>query len=158
MIAWVALHALPVDELAQSDAPFAAMLAHTPWLTKTISVIGLIAIINGALVQILMGSRMLFGLSRDHRLPSFLSTLNARQIPIKATYCVVALVWLFALALPLLTLAKLTSGIILVVFTLVNASAFTIALQKRQHMTATIAVVGTLLSLLFVVSGVGGSH
>ena len=158
LVAWVALHALPIQQLAESDAPFAAMLAHTPWLAKTISLIGLIAIINGALVQILMGSRMLFGLSRDRHLPAFLTVLNSKHIPINATYCVVALVLLFALTLPLLTLAKLTSGIILIVFTLVNAAAFVIALQKQKYASASVAVIGTVLSLLFVISGVSGSH
>ena len=158
LVAWTALQSLPIEQLAESDAPFAAMLSHTPLLAKAISVIGLVAILNGALVQVLMGSRILFGLSRDRRLPSFLNTLNRKQIPINATYCVVALVWIFALALPLLTLAKLTSGIILVVFTLVNASALVIALRMRLYGAAAIATIGAVLSLLFVLSGVSGSH
>jgi len=157
-VAWVALHSLPIKQLAQSDAPFAVMLAHTPWMAKAISVIGLVAIINGALVQILMGSRMLFGLSRDGRLPGFLNKLSHKQIPINATIFVAALVWIFAIALPLITLAKLTSGIILVVFTLVNVSAVVIAVRNKQHVAATIALIGALLSMLFVVAGVGGSH
>ncbi len=158
LVAWVSLHSLPINQLAQSDAPFAAMLAHTPWLAKSISLIGLIAIINGALVQMLMGSRMLFGLSRDGRLPTFLNKLNKKQIPINATLLVAILVWIFALALPLITLAKLTSGIILVVFTLVNFSAVVIASQKRQYAAAAIAVTGAILSILFIGSGVSGSH
>jgi APA family basic amino acid/polyamine antiporter len=157
-VAWVALHSLPIKELVQSDAPFAVMLAHTPWMAKAISIIGLVAIINGALVQILMGSRMLFGLSRDGRLPSFLNKLNRKHIPINATIFVAALVWIFALALPLITLAKLTSGIILVVFTLVNVSAVVIALQKKQYAAAAIAVTGAVLSILFVGISVSGSH
>ena len=158
LVAWVALHALPINQLAQSDAPFAAMLAHTPWMAKAISLIGLFAIINGALVQILMGSRMLFGLSRDGYLPAFLNNLNSKHIPINATFLVTALVWVFALTLPLITLAKLTSGIILVIFTLVNVSAVVIALQKRLYAAAAIAMVGAVLSILFVSSGVSGSH
>jgi len=157
-VAWVALHSLPLKQLAQSDAPFAVMLAHTPWMAKAISIIGLVAIMNGALVQILMGSRMLFGLSRDGRLPSFLNKLSRKHIPINATIFVAALVWIFALALPLITLAKLTSGIILVVFTLVNVSAVVIALQKKQYTAAAIAVTGAVLSILFVGAGVSGSH
>jgi APA family basic amino acid/polyamine antiporter len=158
LVAWVALHALPISQLAQSEAPFAAMLAHTPWLSKAISLIGLIAIINGALVQILMGSRMLFGLSRDGHLPAFLNKLNDKHIPINATFFVAALVWIFALTLPLITLAKLTSGIILIVFTLVNAAAVVIALQKKQYVAAAIAVTGAVLSVLFVSAGISGGH
>lgn len=157
-VAWVALHALPISQLAQSDAPFAVMLAHTPWMSKAISIIGLIAIMNGALVQILMGSRMLFGLSRDGHLPSVLNKLSPQHTPINATIFVTALVWIFALALPLITLAKLTSAIILIVFTLVNVSAFVIALQKKHYTAAVIAVFGAVLSILFVAGGVSARH
>lgn len=158
LVAWVALHALPINQLAESDAPFVAMLAHTPWLAKVIGLIGLIAIINGALVQMLMGSRMLFGLSRDGRLPTLLNKLSSQQIPINATIVVAVLVWMFALLLPLITLAKLTSGIILVVFTLVNVSAVVIASQKRQYTAAAIALIGAVLCVFFVGNGISGSH
>lgn len=158
LVAWVALNALPIDQLANSEAPFADMLSHIPWLAKAISLIGLIAIINGALVQVLMGSRMLFGLSRDGRLPSFFSALSAKNVPINATLFVVGLVLLFALLLPLLTLAKLTSGIILIVFTLVNAAAFVIAFQKKQYSVVCIGVAGTVLCVFFIFSGVSVSH
>ena len=158
LVAWVALHALPIDELARSDAPFADMLSHTPWLAKSISLIGLIAIINGALIQVLMGSRMLFGLSRNKQLPDFLNRLNSKQIPINATLVVIVMVWVFALALPLLTLAKLTSGIILVVFTLVNAAAVVIAMRKAQYGAATIATIGAVLCVVFVASALVGGQ
>ena len=158
LVAWVALHALPIQALAESDAPFADMLAHIPWLAKCISLIGLIAIINGALVQILMGSRMLFGLSRQGYLPAFLTQLSDKHIPINATLLVVSLVWVFAIALPLLTLAKLTSGIILVVFTLVNAAAVVLAWRKKQYTVVAIGVIGTGLCILFASSGLAGSH
>lgn len=149
---WVALQSLAIEALASSDAPFAEMLGHTPWLAKMVSLIGLVAIINGALVQILMGSRILFGLSRRDQMPRLFSTLNASDIPITATLFVSALVWLFALALPLLTLAKLTSGIVLIVFTLVNASAFVIARRNKHHLAAVIALMGVVISLAFVVA------
>lgn len=158
LVAWVALHALPIEELSKSDAPFAAMLAHVPLIAKGVSVIGLLAIINGALVQILMGSRMLFGLSREGHLPRFLTKLNDKSIPIVATLITAAMVWIFALALPLLTLAKLTSGIILLVFILVNASAAVIALKDKRYKTTVVAAIGVLLCLLFLTSGVVGSH
>ena len=158
LVAWVALNALPISALAQSDAPFADMLSHTPWLAKSISFIGLIAIINGALVQVLMGSRMLFGLSRDGHLPKVLNQLNRQHIPVNATLVITVLVWIFALVLPLLTLAKLTSGIILIIFTLVNASATAIALKKKQYFVAAIGIIGVVLCILFVGSSFSRTH
>ena len=153
LVAWVALNALPISDLAESDAPFATMLAHRPWLAKSISLIGLIAIINGALVQVLMGSRMVFGLSRGGQLPAFFNKLNRKSVPINATIFVAILIWLFALALPLLTLAKLTSGIILLVFTLVNAAAVVVALRNSRYFVAALAATGVALCVLFVGSG-----
>ena len=158
LVAWVALNSLPLDQLVASEAPFATMLADTPWLAKGISLIGLIAIINGALVQILMGSRILFGLSRDQLLPRCFHQVNAKKIPINATLFVAALVWVFALTLPLLTLAKLTSGIILIVFTMVNVAAVVIAIKQKNLRAEVIAILGAILCLLFAFSGLSGSH
>jgi amino acid transporter len=89
--------------------------------------------------------------------PAYFNKINRKHIPINATIFVTVLVWIFALALPLITLAKLTSGIILVVFTLVNVSAVVIALQKKQY-AAAIAVTGAVLSILFVGVSIIGSN
>jgi len=60
----VAVFALPPAELAASEAPLAYLYQrYTGGNATTISLIGLFAIINGALIQVIMAARVLYGLS-----------------------------------------------------------------------------------------------
>jgi APA family basic amino acid/polyamine antiporter len=86
-----------------------------------ISLIGLVAVINGALIQIIKAARVFYGMSRNGWLPAFFGTVNPRtRTPIRATLVAGSLVLVLTLLLPLLSLAKLTSAMVLIVFTLVN--------------------------------------
>ena len=79
--------------------------------------------INGTLIQILMASRILFGLARDGELPRPLAQVNDRtRTPVRATLLIAALVAVLALFFPITQLAESTSLFTLVVFAFVNAS------------------------------------
>lgn len=122
LIALVAVLSVAPAELAQSEAPLAVIYARatgaSPWF---IGLIGLIAAINGALIQIIMGSRILYGMAREGWLPRGLDYVYPRtQTPVATTGIMTLGVLLLALWLPLVTLAKATSFILLAVFTLVN--------------------------------------
>jgi len=131
LIALVAVLSVAPAELAQSEAPLAVIYARatgaSPWF---IGLIGLIAAINGALIQIIMGSRILYGMAREGWLPRRLDYVHPRtQTPIATTALMTVGVLLLALWLPLVTLAKATSFILLAVFTLVNLAL--IRIQRR---------------------------
>ena len=131
LIALVAVLSVAPAELAQSEAPLAVIYARatgaSPWF---IGLIGLIAAINGALIQIIMGSRILYGMAREGWLPRRLDYVHPRtQTPIATTALMTLGVLLLALWLPLVTLAKATSFILLAVFTLVNLAL--IRIQRR---------------------------
>lgn len=115
---------LTPQQLGSTDAPFAAMYRHaTGEDTTIITYISIFAIINGALIQMIMASRILYGMSKKGWLPSPLSYVNARtQTPVLATILVIFITLSFALWLPLVTLANLSSSLILIVFTAVNIS------------------------------------
>jgi amino acid transporter len=86
-----------------------------------IGAISILALINGALIQIIMASRVLYGMSRRGWLPRPLGDVNpVTRTPLKSTILVVACVLALALWLPLVALAKITSLITLSVFALVN--------------------------------------
>lgn len=71
-IALVALETLPLGELAGSDAPLALIIEHNSSIPPGyMALIGMVAIINGALVQIIMVSRVLYGMPVGNSLPSF---------------------------------------------------------------------------------------
>lgn len=122
LIALVAVLSVPPAELARSEAPLAVIYERatgsSPWF---IGLIGLVAVVNGALIQIIMGSRILYGMAREGWLPSALGRVHPRtQTPLATTALMASAVLLLALWLPLVTLAKATSAILLAVFTLVN--------------------------------------
>ena len=86
-----------------------------------------------------MASRIIYGMSRDGALPSSFAIVSPRtNTPIRATLFTGIVVMLFALALPLVTLAEITSFIIILVFTLVNASYF--RLRKRSDVDTGLAI------------------
>ena len=122
LVALVAVLSLPPAQLAASAAPLALIFEQTTDYPPTlIAAISLFAVVNGALIQIIMASRMLYGMSAAGWLPGVFAQVSARTgTPVIATVAAASGVLLFALALPLATLAKATSTIVLVVFALVN--------------------------------------
>ncbi|MCG8325927.1 MAG: amino acid permease, partial [Thiotrichales bacterium] len=124
LIATVSLLVLTDQELAVSSAPLASVYERmTGSQPLMISLISMLAVVNGALVQIIMASRVCYGLSRQGWLPEFLGIVSARtRTPISATVLITALIIIMALWLPIETLARLTSYFLLVIFALVNAA------------------------------------
>ena len=93
-----------------------------------------IATLNGIIVQIIMASRVLYGLARQGNLPARLGRVStATRTPIVATLLTSALVLLLALALPLQNLADFTARLTLVVFALVNLALARIKARERAQ-------------------------
>lgn len=128
LVILAAMAAIPTQDLSASEAPLALVFERTTNAPPSlISAIAMLAVVNGALIQIIMGARMLYGLSRENWLSPAFAKVNARtRTPLLATGCVTALVLLFALLLPLTALAKMTSMLILTVFALVNLALYRI--------------------------------
>lgn len=120
-----------MDELAGSKAPLAAILESRGYSPALIGLISLFAVMNGALVQIIMASRVIYGLGKLGNAPQAIATVSATtHTPVRATLLVSALILLLALLLPLETLAIITSVIMLGIYTLVNLSL--IVVKRRQ--------------------------
>jgi len=121
VVSAAAVLALPLDELAATGAPLALLFERATGASpKVMALISLFAVINGALIQIIMAARMLYGMSREGWLPKGIGKVHPRtQTPLRATVIVSAAVLVLALALPLVTLAKITSSAVLAVFAIV---------------------------------------
>ena len=134
VVAIVSILTMAPAELARTDAPLAMLYQEvTGRQPIVITFISLVSVLNGVLIQMIMASRVLYGMSRQGWLPPFLGQVNAvTHTPLLATGLVTGLVLLFALWLPLLSLAKLTSFIILIIFTLINLSLWQIKLRAPQ--------------------------
>ena len=112
------------EQLSASDAPLATVYEHaTGRKPVVLSIISIFAVVNGALIQIIMGSRILYGMSRQGWLPPLFGRVWSKtRTPVVATIATAGVVLVLALWLPLVTLAKSTSFLVLIVFSLVNLS------------------------------------
>lgn len=122
LVAAAASFSVPVDLLSSSDAPLATVYTQLTGKAPTIiSIIGIFAVVNGALIQIIMASRMVYGMANRQWLPNIFSMVHPKtRTPIPATLLVVFLMLVLALFFEMVTLASITSAMVLSVFALVN--------------------------------------
>jgi basic amino acid/polyamine antiporter, APA family len=123
-IALLAATAVPPDELAASDAPLTLLFERVSGLDgDAVSVIAMVSVLNGALIQIIMASRVLFGLTRRGWLPGPLGYVHpSTRTPVVATaFCAVVIIGL-AFTVNLEKLAVAASVLTLFVFMAVNAA------------------------------------
>lgn len=132
LVALVAVTSMDQAQLAGSKAPIADLFtALTGQSGAPIAVIATIAMVNGILVQIIMASRVLYGMAQEKLVPGIFGLLDAkRQTPLFSTWFVAGLTTILAVSFPLVHLAQATSAIILFVFSLVNFSLWRIARRK----------------------------
>jgi basic amino acid/polyamine antiporter, APA family len=121
LVVGVALLTVGPEELSSQSAPLAHLFARTTGLpASTIALVAVIATLNGVIVQIIMVSRLAYGLSSRNLLPAFLGQINGRtKTPVVATVITMAVILTLSLSLPVVILAEWTSRIILLVFTVV---------------------------------------
>ena len=101
---------------------------------RTMSLIAIVATLNGIIVQIIMASRVLYGLARQGELPAMFAAVNkTTRTPLNATVITTGVVLLLAALLPLQHLADLTSRLTLIVFALVNLSLIRIKGRERPR-------------------------
>ena len=128
----IASMVVPTDELARSSGPLLEVNQGPLAVDdKVFSAIGLLALANGALINLIMASRLLYGMSREGLLPPALSRVHPRtQTPSAAIAFVTALALLLCATGGLETLADTTVLLLLAVFIAVNLS--TLALRRDQ--------------------------
>jgi APA family basic amino acid/polyamine antiporter len=131
LVVWIALLAVPAPELIHSNAPLALVFERLTGLSpRFMSAIAIVATLNGIVIQIILASRVLYGLGRQGQLPAVFADVNPKtRTPLFATTITAALVLLFALFLPLHDLADLTARLTLLVFAVVNLSLVRIKLR-----------------------------
>ena len=136
-VSLIAVTAAPLNELAGSTAPLTFLFERVSGLPGgTISIIAIFSVLNGALIQIIMASRVFFGLGRRGWLPAWLATVHrTTRTPSNAIILCVLIVALLVTAFPLEALAKTTSFITLAIFALVAVALFRLK-RKTQAVPA----------------------
>ena len=156
LISVIAVLLISEKELAASSAPLAMLYEVTTGKSPiVITVISLISVVNGALIQVIMASRVLYGMSRKKWLPSTVGEINAvTHTPLNATAIITLFVLLFALLFPLLSLAKITSFITLIIFMFINFALVKIKYSQKDYVgfkvPIAVPLIGGFSTLLFI--------
>ncbi len=154
-VVWVVIRSVSPAELATTTAPLSlAYQRLTGASPLAISLIAIVATINGVIVQMLMASRVVYGLARRGALPAVLGRIDKRtRTPLLATALVVVLILIFAVAFPIDRLADATTRVMLVVFALVNLAL--LAIKLRGDAPPSPVMVPTLVPVLGAISCLG---
>lgn len=156
LISIVAVLLVSPYELSSSSAPLAMIYTLTTGQSPVvITIISLISVVNGALVQVIMASRVLYGMSRKKWLPEKIGEINpVTHTPLIATALISIMIIFFALVFPLLSLAKITSFITLLIFMLINFALLKIKFSKKYHdgfcVPLWVPLIGGMSTLLFI--------
>ncbi len=128
----VAVLSVPLEGLAASKAPLGYVYERvTGGSSLVISAIAVVATLNGIIVQMIMASRVLYGLSAQGDLPGILSQISpATRTPLIATALVAAIILVLSLAFPIEGLAEMTSRVTLTIFSLVNLALLRLKLRE----------------------------
>jgi amino acid transporter len=133
-VSMIAVASIGPAALAESNTPVAAMVEGHSWYSTTgLGIVSLLTGLNGALVQIIMASRVVYGMARQGRdwAPTWLARVSPRtRTPLQATGLITGVILLLAVLFPLTTLAKVTSAIVLVVFVALNVALWVV---KRRN-------------------------
>lgn len=155
------LFAVPLSSLAASPAPLKLVFETAPeGVRQAFSVVAIVATINGVLIQMIMASRVLYGLADRGQLPAILAGVSQRtKTPVAATLCVVLLIVVLSQLLPIDDLAAHTSQIVLLVFMLVNIALIRLKLAAQTavkcfHVPMAVPVLGLLTSALLLSTSV----
>lgn len=132
LVSLAAVRIAPHAELRASEQPVALIWERATGSSAAfLSAIAVAAALNGVLAQIVMASRVLFGLGRrTSLLEPFAQSHRRFGTPVRATVVVGAAVLGAALLLPVETLAEATATVLLAVFVAVNAAL--IRLHARE--------------------------
>lgn len=135
LVAYISVASVPVSELANHPAPMSYVVEqHGVFNPALVALISMLAVINGALVQIIMASRVIYGVARMEDEDHFLARIHRKtQTPTTATFLVGLAVLIMALLFDVRMLASLTSAVTLAIFMLVN-----LALCHLQGMPKTL--------------------
>jgi amino acid transporter len=128
-----AVSIVPWQELAQAPAPLRAVIERAaPWFPAIgFTFITIAAVANTALVNTVMGSRMLYGLSRQGLLPAALGKVHGRRrTPHVAILVLFVIIALLQFTGDITQLAGATVLLLLIVFTIVNSAL--VVLKRRD--------------------------
>jgi len=136
LVTLVASMAVPTGTLSESDGPLLEVVDQGPLgvSTKLFSAIALFALTNGALINLIMASRLVYGMARQGIVPPALGRVHhARRTPWVAIVFTSLLAALLIAIGDLETLADTTVLLLLLVFVCVNVCVLVLRRDPVGH-------------------------
>ena len=151
---------VPIDKIMQStngnNKTQALLLvfeeANIFWFTRYFSIIAILAITNTGLINLIMASRLMYGMSQEALLPRFLAKVHPkRQTPYLAVITAFIAVAILVFSGTLGVLIKTTNLLIIMVFSMVHISLIIVRVRGHQHtgirFPLFVPIIGLMLSL-----------
>jgi len=158
LVTFTASAVVPTGDLADSDGPLLEVVKQGPLgiPTKLFSFIALLAVANGALINMVMASRIVYGMSRQGLVASALGrVLPGRRTPWAAIAFTTVLGVILISTGGLEALADTTVMLLLAAFTLVNVSVLVLRRDRvgheHFHAPSIFPVLGALVSITLIV-------
>jgi basic amino acid/polyamine antiporter, APA family len=132
----IASMAVPTDTLAGSDGPLLEVVQLGPLAvnTKVFSAIALFALVNGALINMVMASRLLYGMAEERVLPSWFGSVHPSfRTPWAGILFAGALAAVLVVIGDLETLADTTVLLLLLAFVAVHISVLVLRRTPVDH-------------------------
>ncbi|MFZ4777919.1 MAG: APC family permease [Terrimicrobiaceae bacterium] len=167
LVSLAAVSVVPYARLADpaNGAPMAqiagkAAVGFPPWIFTGIT---LFAVANTALMNFIMGSRLVYGMSRQKLLPEWLGVVHhGRKTPHRAILVLAVIVAGLSLTGGVADLASATSLLLLLVFALMNAALLRLKFHKEEprgrfEVPLLVPVAGVLVCAALIIARVTSS-
>ena len=162
LVAFFTTALVPIDVLRETDRDLLEVVrAGAPWFPLVVfSVIAMVAVGNTSLINLMMASRLLYGMSNEHALPPVFGRVHERRrTPWVAIICTTGIALGLAAWSGVRTLGGTTALLLLCVFCLVNVSV--LVLRKRpvthaHYRAPTLCPVLGLVSCAYLASPFAG--
>jgi APA family basic amino acid/polyamine antiporter len=131
-ISLIAVSVIPATELAASSAPLVDVVKRAaPWFPPiAFAFIAMFAVANTALLNFIMGSRLIYGMANQGLMPKVLAKVSRRRTPYVSSLAVLGFMLVLALTGDIASLARATSVLLLICFMVVNVAL--VVLKRRM--------------------------
>ncbi|MBQ0925987.1 APC family permease [Saccharopolyspora endophytica] len=136
VIAVITSTLVPTAELAESDGPLLLVVkAAAPWFPPILfSLIALFAVTNTALINMLMASRLVYGMANEGVVPSVFGKVHkGRRTPWVSILFTSIIAVILVSSLEISDLGSTTSLLLLVVFAVVNVAVLVLRKDEVEH-------------------------
>jgi basic amino acid/polyamine antiporter, APA family len=154
-----AVSVVPYADLAASKGPLVDVVkVAAPWFHDWVfAAIAMFAVANTALLNYVMGSRLLYGMSRQGLLPGMLGKVHAkRRTPHVAIVALLVVVLILVMVGTIQPLAEATALLLLIAFVVVNSALVVLKLRLGEpkgafEVPVVVPVLGALVCLTLIV-------